>query len=242
MNPIRGFFRNTRLQTIFILIMALTIGISTYAYLINAQARITQQSELVSVYVAKGEIASGTTFAEIRDSALVEVRQLPVNSIPGDAIRPESTINRELKTRGVLAAGQMMVASYFTSESISEPTLPIPKGMLAVTISVDDVGRVGNFVVPGSKVAIFATAPAGSGNPQTKVLLPEVLVIAIGDQMQAARGTTTLVSPLVTVALSPRDAERVILASQNVRLTLALAHANDPSAVLGAVDSQDARG
>lgn len=237
MNPIRGFTRNTKLQTAIIVVAALVIGAGTYIYLISFEARVTEERELTPVYVARSEIASGTSFADIKSGSLFEIRDLPAGSIPSDALNPESSIDTSLRTRGVLAAGQLLVTSYFTQEGMPETALSIPQGMLAVTISVDDVGRVGNFVVPGSRVAIYATK-----NNAVKVLLPEVLVIAVGDQTSLQSGTSTLTSPLVTLALPPRDAERVIGATQDARLTLALAHANDPSSVLGTITAQEPRG
>jgi len=237
MNPIRSFARSTKFQTALIMTAALLIGAGTYLYLISFQTRVTQERELVPVYVARSEIASGTTFADIRAGSLLEIRELPAGSIPSDALQPESTIDTSLRTRGVLTAGQLIVASHFTAEGMPEMTLPIPPGKLAVTISVDDVGRVGNFVLPGSRVAIFAAE-----NASVRVLISEVLVIAVGDQTQTPSGTSTLSSPYVTLALTPKDAERVIGASSDARLTLALAHANDPSSVLGAPVVQESRG
>lgn len=225
----RKALRNPRTQAISVLLLSVTIGLGAYLYLISYQNRIQNDNKLKPVYVAKTEIASGTSYQEILNSSQLIVKQLPADSIPADALVPGVKLDAALKTRGPLSAGQILFSSFFTTDIKPNIGLSIPKGMLAVTISVDDVSRVGNFVMPGSKVAIFATQGASSGNLITKVLLPEALVIAIGNQTASSASSNNLVaSPMVTVALSPIDAQRLILASKSAQLTLALAYENNP--------------
>jgi Flp pilus assembly protein CpaB len=126
-----------------------------------------------------------------------------------------------------------LVSNYFVSEVAPDLGLPIPKGMLAITISVDDVSRVGNFVAPGSKVVVFTTDISNSNAKETKVFLPEALVLGIGTQTnQSQDGAMPTPSSLVTVALYPKDAQRLILASKTSDITFALAYGNNPNSLL----------
>ena len=225
--------RSPRSQATFILVFSILVGAGTYLYLIGYQAQLRSANELLPVLVARSEIASGTSYAEMTAQSLYEVRELPRSALPADVLTPERAIDAGLKSRGVLSAGQLLTSSFFTTNIRPEPGLPIPKGMLAVTISVDEVSRVGNFVLPGSRVVVFTTSGTSTGNSQTRVLLPDVLVIGIGNQTDVSLSSTTpLPSPLVTVALPPKDAQALVLATQSARLTLALAYANDPNSVL----------
>lgn len=233
MSLIRSKLKQPGMQAALVLVLSLVVGIGTYIYLIGYQARLESDSELTPVYVARGEIAPGTSYGEITSSNLIELKEFPKKSIPLSAITPSISLDSNLKTRGVLSDGQILVADYFAVETVPDVGLRIPKGMLAVTVSVDDVSRVGNFVTPGSRVVIFTTTAGGTGST-TRVLLPEALVIGVGAQTsQGAGSSLPTPSPLVTVALPPSEAQKLILASKTSEITLALAYENDPSALLG---------
>jgi Flp pilus assembly protein CpaB len=229
-SSIRG---NPRLHTFLILLASALVGTFTYLYLLDYQSRVANASNLVPVYVAGEEIAAGTSYGEISGSSMMRVSQMPSGSIPSEALTPSSALDPSLKARGSISSGQFLISSDFTSESRTDVGLPIPKGMLAITITADDVSRVGNFVSPGSRVVIFATTGNGSGNTVTSLLLPDALVISIGSQTQINNdGNQVIASPLVTLALPPTEARTLISASQSARLTLALAYQNDPLAVI----------
>jgi Flp pilus assembly protein CpaB len=111
--------------------------------------------------------------------------------------------------------------------------LNIPQNSLAISISVDDVARVANFVVPGSRVVIFSTGNDSKRSESvTRILVSDALVLAIGSQVSTPpSGTQVVTSPLVTIAVSPFEAGQLIHASQNTKLSLALVHANSPDSV-----------
>ena len=221
-----------RVQALLIATLAIMVGLGTYLYLLSYQARVDRERALVSVYVATGEIPSGTSLDEIKSRNLIKTTSLPEKSLPPEALTKLDQINGSLRTKGLLAPGQILISTFFSAEYRSEVSLKIPQGMLAVTTSVDDVSRVGNFVLPGSRVVVFATGSNGGG-PATRVLIPSALVLAIGKQTDLTYSVNSLSpSPLVTLALTPRDAQRLVLASQNLKITLALAYNNDPGVLL----------
>lgn len=234
MNRIRIRLRQPRTQATLVLILSIFVGIGTYLYILSYQERLSGANQLVPVYVAKGEIASGTSYSEINNQKLLELKEFPKGSIPNGALTPDVNLDPNFKTRGVLASGQILISNYFSAETTPDVGIVIPKGMLAVTVSIDDVSRVGNFVSPGSRVVVFTTSANNSGASVTKILLPEALVIGVGTETikNAVSGMPTP-SPLVTVALIPSDAQRLILASKTSEITLALAYENDPFTLVG---------
>lgn len=232
----RARIRQPRVQAATVIILALLVGVATYSYLISYQSRVERANALTPIYVAKQEIPAGTSFAEINNESLLELRNLPIGALPVGAITPDTKIDDNLRARGPLSAGQILVANYFVTDAIPDVGLSIPKGMLAITISVDDVGRVGNFVSPGSRVVIYSTSANGAGTMQSKVLLKEALVLSVGTQTNSTNGSMPIASPLVTVALSPLDAQKLLLGSKTSELTLALAYQNDPLSVLSSIE------
>ena len=75
---------------------------------------------------------------------------------------------------------EQITASKFGSPG-EQDTLTMPTGKFAISVNLSDTGRVAGFVSPGSEVALFLNGPTGdSGEEGTRVLLPEVQVIAVG--------------------------------------------------------------
>jgi len=226
-------FKNKRLQNILIGFLALTIGISTYLYLASLSSKAVNSSEQMAVYVANSDIPAGTTFRSMLQNALVTVKNLPV-SVAGDyAVRNLNEFKENEVSRSGIDNGQIILRSMFAPARNFASGLDIPKNSLAISISVDEVARVANFVVPGSRVVIFSTG-TDSKNSQsvTRVLVSNALVLAIGSQVSTpTTGAQVITSPLVTLAVNPDEAEQIIHASQNTKLSLALAHANAPDSI-----------
>jgi pilus assembly protein CpaB len=102
----------------------------------------------------------------------------------------------------------------------------IPPGMRAMSVKVDEVIGVAGFVVPGTRVDLVVTL-RGTGQTEesmSRTVASNVLVLTAGtkfDQEQAKDGKAQP-STVVTLAVSPSDAERVALASSEGKISLAL--------------------
>ena len=101
--------------------------------------------------------------------------------------------------------------------------LVIPDGQLAVTVSLSDPARVASFLQPGSEITIFVTGQSGN-TKYTQVLIPRTQVLAVGSQVlqtpDGASGGNT--SALITVAVTPLQAKRLVHASQTLSLYFGL--------------------
>ena len=99
----------------------------------------------------------------------------------------------------------------------------IPPGMRAVSVRVNDTTSVSGFVLPGTRVDVLLTGnPQGSGEQQTTTVLENVAVIATGQRLERNSAGEPQSAPVVTLLLSPDDAERVTLASSQGHIQLAL--------------------
>ena len=230
MIQLRKTLSSSRTQSVMMIALAILVGSGSYFYFLNYESRLERNNALVSIYVAAKDLPSGITFRELKSENGLVQKKFPEKSLPNNVVTDLSQVTDDLRSRGPIVAGQIVTTSYFTSDTRSDVSLPIPPGMLAVSISVDDVGRVSNFVLPGSQVVVFATSASGSSGGATRILLPNTLVLGIGNQTGLNLSATTLSpSQLVTIAVTPRDAQRVVLASQSMRLSLALAYGNNPA-------------
>src|SRR5208282_4794885 len=99
----------------------------------------------------------------------------------------------------------------------------IPPGMRAVSVRVNDVVSVAGFVQPGTRVDVLATGNQGTSNEQqTTTVLENVAVIAVGKSLLESLGVGEPTAPVITLLVSPDDAQRLTLASQEGRIQLAL--------------------
>ena len=107
----------------------------------------------------------------------------------------------------------------------------IPPGMRAMSVKVDEVIGVAGFVAPGTRVDVVVTLrqSGDSNEPMSRAIVSNVLVLTSGtrlDQEQAKDGKPHP-STVVTLAVSPDDAERFALASVEGRISLSLRNPMD---------------
>ncbi len=139
-------------------------------------------------------------------------------------------------------AGQQIIESQFgNTVAATSSTLAIPKGMIAISVNLTDPDRVAGNIQNGSAVAIFVTgqltngttgASTGGDIQSTRLLLPKVTVLNVGSPQPPTTSTSTdesgvqttetLPRTLLTIAVSQKDAQKVIVASKALDLTFGL--------------------
>ena len=123
-----------------------------------------------------------------------------------------------------IARGEFVLPNKLAGENAGSglPSL-IPPGMRAVSVRVNDTTSVSGFVQPGTRVDVLLTGnPQGSNEQQTTTVLENVAVIATGQRLERNSAGEAQSAPVVTLLLSPDDAERLTLASSQGHIQLAL--------------------
>ena len=225
--------KSPKLQVALMVLLATMIGIGTYLYLSSVSANNNSGRDEINVYIAVSDIPAGTSFESMLQSSRITLKPFPVGSISSEAIKSSSELSLNEVNGAQIHQGQLILRQMFSPAKTFASGLQIPKGNLAISVSIDEVARVANFVAPGSRVIIFSTGNDNKrGETITKVLIENALVLAIGPQVSVPQvGTQVPSSPLVTVAVSPNEADLLIHASQTARLSLALAHGNTPNSI-----------
>ena len=92
-------------------------------------------------------------------------------------------------------------------------TVKIPPGMRATALRTNEIVGVGGFLFPGSHVDVLGTFhPQGTNTPVTQIILQDVEVLTAGTKIQPdPQGKPETVN-VVTLLLSPEDAEKLFLA------------------------------
>lgn len=103
----------------------------------------------------------------------------------------------------------------------------LPEGFRAMTVHVDEVIGVGGFVQPDDQVDVLATVAKGpySKDPITRTVLQSVRVLTVGENIakdQNGKKPKRDKSKVVTLQLTPLQAETLALAANEGKLLLAL--------------------
>jgi len=111
--------------------------------------------------------------------------------------------------------------------------LLIPAGMRAMSVPVDEVSDIAGFVLPGAHVDILVAISDKStnGEPFSKIVLQNVEVIAVAQEIEEAKDEPKVVK-VITVLLTPEEAERLTIASHDGTLRLALRNYEDKKVVM----------
>lgn len=221
-----------RMRLVIILILAIGAGgalaYGTYNYLQNVPVKtVTVPSR--PVMVAATDLQVG---AELRADDLKAV-EWPATSIPAGAFgRAADVVGRSLIVPAVQNEPILDAKLAPKEAGIGLPPA-IPQGMRAVSVRVNEVIGVAGYVLPGTHVDVLATASPTDQRPDTttKLVLPNVQVLTAGTKLEQAddKGKPQQVT-VVTLLVTPEQAERLTLASTEGKIQLALRNPLDMSA------------
>lgn len=171
----------------------------------------------------------------IPDRKIIAPEMLVVKKLPAVQVQP-GALSDISQAVGQVAMGDIPAGEQITSGRIANRgkdlglSFIIPENMRAVTISLNESSGLRGLLLPGDKVDVLITMDStrNKGN-LTFTLMRDVLVLAIGKQMDRPKGLPINVgqgeqanADLVTLAVSPEDAEKVSLAAKNTALQLVL--------------------
>lgn len=104
----------------------------------------------------------------------------------------------------------------------------IPDGMRAIALRSDEVVGVAGFLLPGSRLDVLVTYRTdGSPEPRTSTVLQNAEVLATGHQVQPDPEGKPATVTVVTLLLTPEEAERAVLASTQGSIHFVLRNGSD---------------
>jgi pilus assembly protein CpaB len=122
--------------------------------------------------------------------------------------------------------GEPVLRSRLAPETLAQGGVPaiIAPQKRALAVKVDKVIGVSGFIKPGNKVDVLVTV----NHPETQVrftktVLENMLVLAIGTQMeQPDKNQPPVEVDVITMEVTPEEAEKLALASTEGRIMMAL--------------------
>ncbi len=229
---------NRRALAIALALLLAVIGTgAVLAYVRAANARAMAGLKPVTVLVAQQQIPAGTPADAAWQDGTLRAETLPAQSVSQDAIGSITADLAPLVMSSNVMPGQVLLRQMLVPAALVSNGLAIPGTLVAVTIPLCMPEAVAGYVHAGSQVAIFDTFSSGSlsssescsqsgtshqgqssGIVETRVVLPRVLVLAVGPPASSqggfgsglGAGSQSQGGVLVTFAVDQADAERVI--------------------------------
>lgn len=208
----------TRLLLIGFLALAAGVLAAVYVYK-NLQSRSNVPTDMAQVMVAANELQVGSRVEE-HD---VKVIQISASDMPAGAPRKKA----DVIGHGVIlpiSKGEFILPNRLAGENAGSglPAL-IPPGMRAVSVRVNEVVSVAGFVTPGTRVDVLLTgSPTGGGEQQTTTVLQNVAVLASGHTLERTSTGEAQNTAVITLEVTPEDAQRLTLASTEGHIQLVL--------------------
>lgn len=178
-----------------------------------------------NVVVASKDIQLGD---KVNMTSNVKLARFPEGELPKGVYHNTADVH-EFGVILPIARGEFVLPNKLaTKEAGSGLAALIPAGMRAVPVRANDVVSIAGFVQPGSRVDVLVTAtPTGGDEQQTTTVLENVLVLANGTQLERDASGRAQNAPVITLAVSPDDAQKLTLASTEGRIQLALRNPTD---------------
>jgi pilus assembly protein CpaB len=143
--------------------------------------------------------------------------------VPGSFTSIDQAVNRGLI--GPVAENEPVTESKLAKVGSGAGLPPtITEGMRAISVRVNEVIGVAGFVVPGTRVDVLVSIKQGE-DTLARVVVSNVQVLTAGtrfDQEQALQDGKAIPTSVVTLLVTPADAEKIALAGDEGRIMLTL--------------------
>jgi pilus assembly protein CpaB len=214
---------NRRNRTLVVLLVAVVLATGATWFVYRAIARIpVRQVEVASVYVAVAaeNLPLGTRLTKEQIKLVGWPSSSPVQ---GSFSTPEGLVGRGL-IQPVHANEPLTETKLAPIEAGAGLPPSIPPGMRALSVRVNDVIGVAGFTTPGTRVDVLVTLNQANAGSMSRAVVSNVQVLTAGtlyDQEQSKDGKA-IPSTVVTLMVTPEDAERIALAQSSGQIMLVL--------------------
>jgi pilus assembly protein CpaB len=171
------------------------------------------------IVVAKESVPVGTMLSKEQ----VKLAGWPSDSpVAGGFSKEEEVIGRGV-TASIVENEPITDSKLAPRESGAGLPPTIPPGMRAMSVRVNDVIGVAGFTVPGTRVDVIVTVRADK-ETMSRAVVSNVQVLAAGTKIdqQKSKDGQAMPTAVVTLLVTPPDAERLALAANEGQIVLAL--------------------
>ena len=213
-----------------------------------------RQGSLVPVVVAAQDIPVRTQVT----AQMLTVKQVPADTRHAKAFTGLEQLNGKVTNLPIAAGEQVLDTKFFARKEDSGLAYRIPPGKRAISVNVNELISSGGLIVPGDFVDVIGIFPpvgtansaASSEGDTAAIVIQNIEVLAVAQSLQTVAETPTGVSQIgaprsdgrqeavarpnartATLAVTPDEAQKLILAEEKGKIRLALRSVDDHDAV-----------
>lgn len=209
-----------RLLIIGVLALVVASIVSLRIFQIVARTMASRAQAEVRVVAAARSLPVGATISE------ADIRMAPAleAGLPEGVFKQKEDVIGRSVLIPINENEYILPTKLATKESGAGLPSMIPEGMRAVSVKVNDVIAVAGFVVPGTHVDVLLTGQPGNGpaDMTTTTVLQDIPVLAAGQKIQRDPTGQPESVPVITLLVTPEDAQKLTLASSEGKIQLAL--------------------
>jgi pilus assembly protein CpaB len=220
------------LVVVLAFLLAIGATAAVFLYVNGVKSDATSGGTTSQVIVSKQVIPSGTNLDGLVSSGAFVTKAVPTEDLVPGAITSIQQLQGKTTSQTILAGEQIPIAR--VNGSVAGGPLAIPKGMQAETFQLSASQGVSGHLFQSNHIAIYATfdnAPikgaasgiatsgGAGGGTVTVDLVPDVQVL---DVIRPEAKSSTSSQFLVTMALTPQDAQRLAYTLDQGRVWVAL--------------------
>jgi pilus assembly protein CpaB len=204
-------------------IAVLTAALASFGVYLTLKSMPLRQVEVAHTFavVAARALPTGVRLS----AADVKVVAWPAGSmVPGGFTRVDEVVDRALLA-SVVENEPMVAAKLAARDAGAGLSSAIPQGMRAMSVKVNDVIGVAGFLDPGTRVDLMVTIRR-KDDTTSRTVASNVEVLRSGTRGDHERPKDAKAAPsaaaVVTLLVTPEDAERIALAQAEGQIMLSL--------------------
>ncbi|MGB8621754.1 MAG: Flp pilus assembly protein CpaB [Paracoccaceae bacterium] len=229
------------MRLLFGLILMIGLGLAGFAvymaqgYISQYQAALEQerskaeqQVKLIEIFVADHPLKYGE---QVRAKDVRKVKW-PEEAVPNGAFTSIEDLLPKNKPDFRTVLRSMEKNEPVLAVKVTDPgadagiTSRLSKGMRAFTVNVDVSSGVSGFLRPGDKVDVYWTGSVGNRNKFTKLIQPNMRLIAVDQSVDEERAKPDI-ARTVTIEATPTQVAALAQAQSTGKLMLSLVGAQD---------------
>lgn len=231
---------NRRVLLIAVLLAAITAGaLLIYMRSLQKKAQEKVEIKMATVLISAQSIPART----IIEPSMITTKQLPETLVTPDMYRDIKEVVGKVTTSAVIANEIIMKQKFAEKGAEMGLSFIVPKGKRGVTVQVNQVSGIAGLLKPGDFVDVLCTFEVPRSEEEGKTKAPNYMTVTVLQNAQilaldtvmeakppeqpATGGKAPAAAPqpaytFVTLAVVPKDAERLSLLSErsSIRLTL----------------------
>ena len=181
-------------------------------------------SSTLSVLVARSDLQPGMKITPDE----VKWQAWPDSSVSASIISSRRATDIAQIVHGTVARAPIFAGQPLTTTNIVHAasagfmSAQLTQGTRAVSIQISDSTGASGFILPNDRVDVLMTRNATGTGSQTRTILRDVRVLAIGQTSKQQQGEKIITGKTATLEVTPEGADALANAAASGRLTLAL--------------------